>query len=288
MGKATTLALANAGYGVIFTGRNVEAGEEIAKEAREKNLDVTFKKLDYADLASIQDFASEFAREHPRLDLLVNNAALTKSVHELTRDGNEFMFQTNALGPFYLTKLLLPLLKASPDARVVYVCSDAHWTEHLDLEDLNSLKIREKAQTEQEKASGSSITSPSYWATYTMYCNSKMLNILLGKKLSRSLEAENCRTLQVYLLHPGAVGTSLARGTPLPGVNFMMKHLFLSPETGARTQIYLSLAPKEKLKSGAYYVSCQPGNCLARCDDEKLQDQAWEKMEELLVKQTKK
>jgi retinol dehydrogenase-12 len=46
-------------------------------------------KLDNADFASVSAFATEFKKEHDRLDVLVANAAIAASKHEITKDGFE-------------------------------------------------------------------------------------------------------------------------------------------------------------------------------------------------------
>lgn len=53
-------------------------------------------------------------------------------IEQLTADGYDLQFGTNVLGPFYLTKLLLPALlsaaKSSPDghARIIATASSSH------------------------------------------------------------------------------------------------------------------------------------------------------------------
>ena len=54
-----------------------------------------------------------------------------------TVDGNEMTFQSNHLGHFLLTNLLLDKLKESSASRIVNVSSIAHRDANLDLKDLN-------------------------------------------------------------------------------------------------------------------------------------------------------
>src|SRR5689334_20842372 len=85
--------------------------------------------LDLADGDSVRRFATWFEDNHPRLDVLVNNAGIHldlmsdwKEPH-LTADGYEVHWRTNFLGTMQLTHLLLPVLlrtaEATGEARVV-------------------------------------------------------------------------------------------------------------------------------------------------------------------------
>jgi NAD(P)-dependent dehydrogenase (short-subunit alcohol dehydrogenase family) len=79
-----------------------------------------------ADLASLDDvraLAERVAKDHDRLDVLVNNAGIGSGSpgpdRHLSADGNELRFAVNYLAPVLLTRLLLPLLKAAAPARIV-------------------------------------------------------------------------------------------------------------------------------------------------------------------------
>ena len=92
--------------------------------------------LDLADLASVRAAATEIGRSHDRLDLLVCNAGVMATPHQLTADGFELQFGTNHLGHFALTGLLMPHLLAAMDTRVVVVSSNMHRLGRLSADDL--------------------------------------------------------------------------------------------------------------------------------------------------------
>jgi NAD(P)-dependent dehydrogenase (short-subunit alcohol dehydrogenase family) len=77
------------------------------------------------------------AAEQPRLDLLINNAGVgfgkPFGERELSTDGHELRFAVNYLAPYLLTRLLLPVLRATPGAKVVNVGSAGQAS--LDLDD---------------------------------------------------------------------------------------------------------------------------------------------------------
>ena len=84
----------------------------------------TLKLLDVSSLADVERFANEFLREYKRLDILINNAGvMTPPTYRTSVDGFEIQMATNHLGPFALTGRLMPLLEATPGARVVAVSS---------------------------------------------------------------------------------------------------------------------------------------------------------------------
>ena len=130
--------LAGHGFTVLVGSRNFERGEAAAKEvgpnARALQFDVT-------DQASIAAAAERIRKEFGRLDVLVQNAAISntnklpgQSVMEYaktTRPSNvsldemRAVWETNVFGVLAVYQALLPLLRESPNARIVNVSSGA-------------------------------------------------------------------------------------------------------------------------------------------------------------------
>lgn len=75
--------------------------------------------LDLSDMASIRSFTANVTKEHPTVDILINNAgiSLNDSERSLTKDGFEMHMGTNHLGHFLLTNLLVEQLKKSSISR---------------------------------------------------------------------------------------------------------------------------------------------------------------------------
>ena len=125
IGKETARGLADRGATVILACRSVERGQEAAKEIGGL---VRVKKCDLASFASVRKFCEEINKEERKVDILINNAGMVTMSRELTEDGQEMQFQSNHLGHFLLTNLLLGKLNAAKDgARIVNVSSVAHW-----------------------------------------------------------------------------------------------------------------------------------------------------------------
>ncbi|MFE2871251.1 SDR family NAD(P)-dependent oxidoreductase [Embleya sp. NPDC059259] len=132
IGYQTARLLAIAGMSVIVHARNgaraQEAVEQLVRDGADRSrLDTAV--ADFAHLDDVADMAHDVIRRHPRLDLLVNNAAvLGPPGRALTDEGNELSFQVNFLAHFLLTRMLEPTFAASPAPRVVNVSSALHRT----------------------------------------------------------------------------------------------------------------------------------------------------------------
>ena len=87
-------------------------------------------KLDLDDLTTIKGTVDEFLSKESRLDILWNNAGVMAAPPGMkTKQGYDIQLGTNNVGPFLLTKLLVPILaqtaKTAPkdSVRVVWVSS---------------------------------------------------------------------------------------------------------------------------------------------------------------------
>jgi NAD(P)-dependent dehydrogenase (short-subunit alcohol dehydrogenase family) len=124
------------GFTVLVGSRNIERGEAAAKEV---GPDARALQLDVTDQASITAAAERIRSEFGRLDLLVQNAAISntnkrpgQSVEEYaatTRPSNvsldemRAVWDTNVFGVLAVYQAMLPLLREAPEARIVNVSS---------------------------------------------------------------------------------------------------------------------------------------------------------------------
>ena len=135
IGRAHALQLA-AADAVALVARDAAKGEavrgEIARAVPDASVEVFV--ADLSSLADVRSLADRLSTAHPRIDALVNCAAVFLSRRVETADGLELMLATNHLAPFLLTNLLLPSLRASRAARVLTVTAPA--TVKLDFDDL--------------------------------------------------------------------------------------------------------------------------------------------------------
>jgi len=82
--------------------------------------------LNLCSLKSVKDCAKNLLTKEAAIHILVNNAGVAVMPYEKTEDGNETTLQTNHLGHFLLTLLLLPKMQSSPGCRIVNVSSIGH------------------------------------------------------------------------------------------------------------------------------------------------------------------
>ncbi len=127
MGKETARELARIGAEVILGCRSRERGEATRSEITDSTgaTAVTVINLDLSSLASVRAFVTALSQRSATLDVLVNNAAASLSAREVTPEGFERHWATNVLGPYLLTTLLIPALRASGHGRIVTVSTRA-------------------------------------------------------------------------------------------------------------------------------------------------------------------
>lgn len=119
IGRMIATGLAARGVRTYVSGRDVKKTADIAAEiVAETGGTCIGLAADLADSAGPQALADAFAAKEDRLHLLVNNAGAnaTGSLADMTVDDWDLVLDVNVRAAFFLTKALLPLLKASASA----------------------------------------------------------------------------------------------------------------------------------------------------------------------------
>lgn len=135
IGLQIAKVLSTHGFTVLLGSRDLERGESAAKSI---GADALALQLDVTDAASIAAAAERIRKELGRLDVLVNNAAIShagapgRSLEEIVEQGRpsvaslaevRAVFDTNVFGVLAVTQALLPLLREAPAGRIVNVSS---------------------------------------------------------------------------------------------------------------------------------------------------------------------
>ncbi|MDO0932958.1 oxidoreductase [Streptomyces sp. DG2A-72] len=229
LGYVTARELAGKGARVVLAcrseARGTEAGDRLVTEA--PGTDVEYGRLDLAYLGSVRDFAAWYP--YDRLDLLINNAGVMALPYGTTADGFETQFGVNHLGHFALTGRLLPVLLATPGARVVTVSSGMHALSNIDIDDLNSERRYNR---------------------WIAYARSKTANLLFTHELARRAAAAGA-DLVAAAAHPGYADTNLQTAGPRMAGSKLSERIMLlgnriigRPATaGALPTLYAATAP---------------------------------------------
>ena len=244
IGKHTALQLLKQGAQVILACRSTSKAEAMmAKQSEAVRARARVMECDVSSLASVRAFAAACQTDFTAVDALLNNAGTMNCPYSKTADGFEMQIGTNYLGPFLLTALLLPLLEASGQGRVVNMSSSNHDVfagkrGHVDLDDLHF---------ERRQYNG--------WAGYAQ---SKLAQVLHVRELARRKPA----VLSVAV-HPGSVCTNVTRFM----MSYTTRQMILPLErclsgqvsdwVGIQTGLHCLLADATTLESGAYYSQHQ-------------------------------
>jgi NAD(P)-dependent dehydrogenase (short-subunit alcohol dehydrogenase family) len=124
LGRYLAVELAGSGWQVLAHGRDAGRVTDLRAELGPAARGYV---ADLASLGDVRDLAAAVRGQVPRLDVLVNNAAVGFGApgesRQVSADGHELRFAVNYLAPVLLTRLLVPLLTASAPSRIVNVGS---------------------------------------------------------------------------------------------------------------------------------------------------------------------
>lgn len=235
MGKETARGLLARGWQVILLCRNPQKGREAVDELQNSTGSSKIKLVigDLANKTSLEQAARSLLAEHSYLNVLINNAGLLSSNQRQTTDeGLEHTFGVNHLGHFYLSYLLLPLLKEHKGSRIINVSSEAHRIARFSIEDL---------QLENQRYNG-----------LNAYAISKLCNLWFTFKAANLLDPAS---VTVNALHPGMVNSNFAGNTSslFAGLFNLVKPFSISSREGAKTPIYLASSPQVAGTTGCYF-----------------------------------
>ncbi|KAI8598337.1 hypothetical protein EDD21DRAFT_382806 [Dissophora ornata] len=237
LGFMAAMAIADAGYHLIIGDRATEMGIRAVEliKAKTLNMHVEFIYLDLGSFKEVRSFAQEVAKRTTAIDLLINNAGVMDlPTFRPTAEGHDSQFGINYLGHFYLTHLLLPLVKEAPKARIVMTASSAHYG--------------------ASKINYPGITSAKAYDRINNYCGSKLATVIFVRHLAKTLNKIH-PNITVNCLHPGCCYTSLFNHSwflyILTRIGF--QYLLRSSKRGARTILYLGLSEEVEGISGEYW-----------------------------------
>jgi NAD(P)-dependent dehydrogenase (short-subunit alcohol dehydrogenase family) len=262
LGQVTALELAKMGATVVGIGRSPQKCADAASSLRSAsgNANIEYLVADLSVQAQVRRVAEEFKQKYPQLHVLINNAGAYYQNRHVSADGIEMTFALNHLSYFLLTQLLLDRLKASAPARIVNVSSGAHTGGKINFDDL---QLKRK------------------YGGWSAYAQSKLANVLFTYELARHLEGTG---VTATALHPGFVASNFAHNNFKGAAGTAFKLLFktitslaaITPEEGAKTQIYLASSPQVEGVSGQYFVKQKAARSSLLSYDRAAAQRLWE------------
>jgi NAD(P)-dependent dehydrogenase (short-subunit alcohol dehydrogenase family) len=129
LGREVSRQLAALGVHVILSARTLEKAKASAKAAGLNSDQCTALALEVTDEHSVENARSQLTERFAQLDILVNNAAISKealgstTISSIPMSTLKETFDSNFFGVVRVTQTLLPLLMKSSAARVVNVGS---------------------------------------------------------------------------------------------------------------------------------------------------------------------
>ncbi len=125
LGEAASLRLAEEGAAVLVTGRDEKRGQAVAGEIEASGGRAEFRPLDVTDEAAWQAAVDEVVAEHGRLDILFNNAGITRAepLEQVSLETWRRIMAVNAEGVFLGTKHAIPVMRASGGGSIINMSS---------------------------------------------------------------------------------------------------------------------------------------------------------------------
>jgi NAD(P)-dependent dehydrogenase (short-subunit alcohol dehydrogenase family) len=243
LGAETVRALAAHGASVTMAVRDPAKAqpvrERILQDHPAAQIDVA--AVDLADLDTVAGFTDQVLADHPRIDVLINNAGIMACPHGTTRQGLELQFGTNHVGHFALTTGLLPGLLASDSARVISLSSSGHRLSDVDLDDWNFER------------------GP--YDAWSAYGRAKTANALFPVGLDRRFRDQD---LRAFAVHPGSIQTELGRHLTEDTLNELIERSKAAGATsrwksvpqGAATQVWAATSRELDGKGALYLEDC--------------------------------
>jgi len=126
IGRATALALADAGADVLFSyAQSKEQAREVEKQLRDKGVRAQGYQANEASAEEVQAMATQAQQAFGPISVLVNNAGITRdrSFLKMTRQMWDEVMRVNLDGLFHVTQAVLPRMLETGWGRVINVSS---------------------------------------------------------------------------------------------------------------------------------------------------------------------
>lgn len=262
MGQEITLALAKEDFHIIMACKEPEKAlpvcERIKKDSGNEKIEV--REIDLSSLSSVHAFARQILREGRPVCRLMNNAGVLTTRIRPTVDGLETIVSVNYVGPYLLTRLLLPLMQQG--TRIVNTVSCTYAIGKIESDFFTKGK------------NGRFFRIP-------VYGNTKLALLLFTRELAERVKG---RGITVNASDPGIVSTHMITMDAWfdPLTDMLFRPFIKTPLQGAATAIHLALSEDVSGKSGSCYANCKEKKLPQRILNHPMQRKLWDDTEALL------
>lgn len=189
VGLQAAYECADHGARLILVARSASKANTVAKSCLERGAQsVDIVIADLSLLSQVRTSAQKIAELTSSIDVLIHSAGMHSTKRVLTQEGLEVVFALNHCASFLLTVLLIPQLKNSLQSQVLFINSEGHRFNGLNLNDLNWKKR--------------------LYTGLRSYGASKTAQLLCMLELNDRLENSN---IVVNAMHPGDVKTNIGQ-----------------------------------------------------------------------------
>ncbi len=126
IGKAIALELADNGYDIVLNYRSVnDELKQTQKEIEEKNVNCFLVYGDISKFEDCENIAKQAIDEFGRIDVLVNNAGITRDglIMRMKKEDFESVIDTNLTGTFNMTRNIVPFMIKQKNGRIINLSS---------------------------------------------------------------------------------------------------------------------------------------------------------------------
>jgi dehydrogenase/reductase SDR family member 12 len=232
LGLVAAEQFAACGATVVLLGRDRAKTQRVRDDiaARTGNDALEVVVADMGDLAAVRAAAAQLQAAHPRIDVLVHNAGALTADRRVASSGVEQTVASQVVGPFLLTTLLLPQLRAVGPGRVVTVSSGGMYASPLRVADLQ-MGDDYRGSEQYARAKRAQVTLNEMWA-----------------------ERVSPHDVVFHAMHPGWADTPGVRES-LPTFRKVVGPLLRTPLQGADTLVWLAADDGEPLlSSGKFWL----------------------------------
>lgn len=125
LGASISIDLANKGYKVYATMRNLNKRGFLDSKAKKENVELKIAKLDVTNSENVKNLFNEVINTEGKIDLLVNNAGagLLKPSEFVTEEEANKQFDLNFMGVMRCTNAVLPIMRNKQKGHIINISS---------------------------------------------------------------------------------------------------------------------------------------------------------------------